>query len=139
MLEFYFKSPGRLEQMRSGPLAEHIGYLAAKLYRRGFTRATGQRILSLTGRFNGFAAAAGVEEGHTSRCHNRHVSPTRRSLAEIARTDMLVGRLLDGLAVQGRLEDTLVVVLGDHGEALGHTRRRTTASSSTRKRCRSRS
>ena len=25
MLEFYFKSPKRLEQLRSGPLAEHIG------------------------------------------------------------------------------------------------------------------
>ena len=49
MLEFYFKSPWRLEQIRGGPRAEHIGNLAAKLYRRGFTRATGQRILSLTG------------------------------------------------------------------------------------------
>ncbi len=39
--------------------------------------------------------------------------------AEIAWTDALVGRLLDGLAEQGHLEDTLVVVLGDHGEALG--------------------
>ena len=39
--------------------------------------------------------------------------------AEIAWTDGLVGRLLDGLAEQGHLEDTLVVVVGDHGEALG--------------------
>ena len=39
--------------------------------------------------------------------------------AEIAWTDELVGRLLDGLAELGHLEDTLVVVLGDHGEALG--------------------
>ncbi len=62
MLEFYFKSPKRLEQLRSAYMAEHIGHLAAKLYRRGFTRATGQRILSLTGRFNGFAAGADVEE-----------------------------------------------------------------------------
>jgi arylsulfatase A-like enzyme/Tfp pilus assembly protein PilF len=39
--------------------------------------------------------------------------------AEIAWTDALVGRLLDGLAEQGHLEDTLVVVVGDHGESLG--------------------
>jgi len=62
MLESYFKFPERLARMRSGPLAEHIGDLAAKLYRRGFTRATGQRILSLTTRFNQFAAGAGVED-----------------------------------------------------------------------------
>jgi choline-sulfatase len=30
-----------------------------------------------------------------------------------------VGRLLDGLAIDGRLEETLVVVVGDHGEMLG--------------------
>ena len=34
-------------------------------------------------------------------------------------TDAQVGRLLDALARQGRLEDTLVVVLADHGEMLG--------------------
>jgi len=39
--------------------------------------------------------------------------------AEIAATDAQVGRLLDALAVQGRLDDTLVVVLADHGEMLG--------------------
>ena len=39
--------------------------------------------------------------------------------AEIASADADVGRLLDGLARQGRLEDTLVVVLADHGEMLG--------------------
>jgi tetratricopeptide (TPR) repeat protein len=39
--------------------------------------------------------------------------------AEIAWTDELVGRLLDGLAARGRLDDTLVLVVGDHGEALG--------------------
>ncbi len=39
--------------------------------------------------------------------------------AEIASADADVGHLLDGLARQGRLEDTLVVVLADHGEMLG--------------------
>jgi choline-sulfatase len=39
--------------------------------------------------------------------------------AEVAATDAHVGRLLDALSVQGRLDDTLVVVLADHGEMLG--------------------
>jgi arylsulfatase A-like enzyme/Tfp pilus assembly protein PilF len=39
--------------------------------------------------------------------------------AEIALTDALVGRLLDALESAGRLDRTLVAVLGDHGEMLG--------------------
>jgi len=38
---------------------------------------------------------------------------------EIATADLQVGRLLDHLARAGRLDRTLVVVLGDHGESLG--------------------
>ena len=39
--------------------------------------------------------------------------------AEIAFTDSQVGRLIEALETGGRLEDTLVAVLGDHGEMLG--------------------
>jgi arylsulfatase A-like enzyme/Tfp pilus assembly protein PilF len=38
---------------------------------------------------------------------------------EIATADGQVGRLIDHLAAAGRLDRTLVVVLGDHGESLG--------------------
>ncbi len=38
--------------------------------------------------------------------------------AEIAFTDAEIGRLLDGLEQAGRLDDTLVVVVADHGESL---------------------
>jgi choline-sulfatase len=38
---------------------------------------------------------------------------------EIAATDFQVGRLLDTLAADGRLENTVVAVLADHGEMLG--------------------
>ena len=44
--------------------------------------------------------------------------------AEIAWTDSLVGRLIDSLG-QRRLERTVVVVVGDHGEALGEHREQT--------------
>ena len=39
--------------------------------------------------------------------------------AEIAATDAQVGRLLAALEASGQLEETLVVVVGDHGEMLG--------------------
>lgn len=39
--------------------------------------------------------------------------------AEIATADLQVGRLLSHLAADGRLDRTVVVVLGDHGESLG--------------------
>jgi choline-sulfatase len=39
--------------------------------------------------------------------------------AEIASTDAQVGRLLDALELDGRLDETLIVVLADHGEMLG--------------------
>lgn len=45
--------------------------------------------------------------------------------AEIAWTDSLVGRLVDRLAAERRLDRTVVVVVGDHGEALGGHREQT--------------
>jgi arylsulfatase A-like enzyme/tetratricopeptide (TPR) repeat protein len=39
--------------------------------------------------------------------------------AEIATADAQVGRLLDALEESDRLDDTLVIVVGDHGEMLG--------------------
>ena len=42
--------------------------------------------------------------------------------AEVAYTDSQVGRLIEALRAGGRLDDTLVVVLGNHGEQLGEHR-----------------
>ena len=39
--------------------------------------------------------------------------------AEIAYVDLQVGRLVDALRADGRLSDTVIVVVGDHGEMLG--------------------
>ncbi len=44
---------------------------------------------------------------------------------EIAFMDAEIGRLLDGMAGRGRLRETLVVAVGDHGEALGDHGERT--------------
>jgi arylsulfatase A-like enzyme len=40
-------------------------------------------------------------------------------LASVAYTDYQLGRLVDWLAASGRLDDTLLIVLADHGESLG--------------------
>jgi len=45
--------------------------------------------------------------------------PGRPYDAEIAYADSQIGRLLDGLRADGRLDDTLVVLTADHGESLG--------------------
>lgn len=46
-------------------------------------------------------------------------SAAGRYRALVRLTDREVGRLLDGLAERGRAEDTIVVLLSDHGESLG--------------------
>jgi arylsulfatase A-like enzyme/cytochrome c-type biogenesis protein CcmH/NrfG len=45
--------------------------------------------------------------------------------AEIAYTDAQLGRLFGALDAEGRLDDTLVVVVGDHGESLGEHKEQT--------------
>jgi arylsulfatase A-like enzyme len=42
-----------------------------------------------------------------------------RYLAAVEHSDALLGRLYAGLTDRGRLEDTVVIVMGDHGEAFG--------------------
>ena len=63
MLEFYYKSNWSIQNLRQGPLSRHIDGLAAKLHRLGFTGGSGRRCLWLTGKFNKFAQAGGVETG----------------------------------------------------------------------------
>ena len=61
-----------------------------------------------------------VPKGHASPCfdsapHRSH----RRMLKTLHYADHCFGRFLDILSARGLLEDTLVVVLGDHGQASG--------------------
>lgn len=60
--------------------------------------------------------------------HSRHAaaSPSSdrtirsRHVATLAAVDAQVGALMTMLSTQGRLDDALVILLSDHGEALGH-------------------
>ncbi|MFP4342249.1 MAG: sulfatase [Cyclobacteriaceae bacterium] len=51
--------------------------------------------------------------------HHQWKNKVRAYLASISFVDMLVGRLLDTLADQGLTENTIVVLLSDHGYHLG--------------------
>ena len=62
MLEYYIETAERIEQLRLRPLGLHIESLATKLHEKGYTHGTGQRILSLTGRFNEFVRSVGIED-----------------------------------------------------------------------------
>ena len=60
MLEHFYESIWHLQHLRQKPLSEHIDGLAARLNGLGFTRGSGQRYLWLTGKFNDFARATGI-------------------------------------------------------------------------------
>ncbi len=62
MLEYFFRAPHRLRELRSNPLGDQIVAFAEKLRRVGFTRASGGRILNNIGKFNDFARSVGVEK-----------------------------------------------------------------------------
>ena len=62
MLEYFFRAPHRLRELRREPIGDHIEAFAEKLRRVGFTRASGGRILNITGKFNDFARSVGVEK-----------------------------------------------------------------------------
>ncbi len=67
------------------------------------------------------ALAQAVRQGTADPADLR--SMRRHYLAEVARMDAALGALLDGLS-RRKTGDRLVVVVGDHGEALGTPRRR---------------
>jgi len=60
MLEYFFEFSTQRERLRCRPLSEHIDGLAGKLLRLGFTRGSGQQILSMAGKFNDFAFLKGI-------------------------------------------------------------------------------
>jgi len=87
MLEYFFRAGYRLRELRREPLGEHIEAFAEKLRRVGFKRASGERILNITGKFNDFARSVGVEraEGIDERLIQRFFKkelPSRGSFRE---------------------------------------------------------
>ncbi len=69
MLDYFFRSPIRLVQLREGPLAHLIDDFAAALYRRGYSRRVGKLILRIAGSFSGFLKGCGVDNpGQVDKC-----------------------------------------------------------------------
>jgi len=89
MLEHYYKSSCRLQQLRQPPLAEPIGTLAGRFHQLGYTRRYGQRILWIVGNFNDYARANGIEtaggiDENLMRCFTGGEGPGRGIYAAIA-------------------------------------------------------
>lgn len=59
------------------------------------------------------------DRDHVDRISPERDLPFRGYLGEVAQADASIGRLIGVLAANGDLDDTLVMVVADHGEALG--------------------
>ena len=60
MLDFYFRSIGRMRQLREGPLAEHVDGLAAEFQHACYAETTARRMLSIIGQFNSYMRLVGL-------------------------------------------------------------------------------
>jgi len=61
MLEHFYESSCRLQQLRQPPLGESIGALAGSFHQLGYTRKYSQKILWIVGNFNDYARTHGIE------------------------------------------------------------------------------
>lgn len=61
MLEHFYESSCRLQQLRQPPLAKSIDELARRFHQLGYTRKYSQKILWIVGNFNDYARTHGIE------------------------------------------------------------------------------
>jgi len=61
MLEHFYESGCRLQQLRQPPLGESIDALAGRFHQLGYTRMYGRKILWIVGNFNDYARINGIE------------------------------------------------------------------------------
>lgn len=103
MLENYYESAERIEQLRLRPLGLHIESLAAKLHGKGFTRGAGQRILSVTSRFNGFVRSVGIEHAREvdAALVGRFIDQELRAQGTFQNAESVLQHLLDHLRDEG--------------------------------------
>jgi len=108
MLEYFFSLSWQLERLHHPPLCKHLDGLAAKLKRSGFTRASGQRILSMTNKFNRFALSIGVEsvEKIDEALIHRFISQELASQGVFRDGTSLMHHLLEYLRDQGIIPNT---------------------------------
>ncbi|MEN6358300.1 MAG: tyrosine-type recombinase/integrase [Armatimonadota bacterium] len=64
MLEYYFKSPIRIRQLRCGPIAPYLDGLAARLHQRGYCYGQAHTILGLAGDFSRYLSLIGIGDVH---------------------------------------------------------------------------
>ncbi len=112
MLEYYIECPRLLARLREAPLGEHIEGLARKLHGQGFTRKTGQRILGLTGKLNGFVARSGVEDATEvdSGLVERFINEELRAEGSFRQAESYLQHLLDHLRAEGVIPEVVGAV-----------------------------
>jgi len=120
MLEYFFEFPTQREQLRRRPLSEHMDGLAAKLLRLGFTRRSGQQILSLTGKFNDFAFSKGV--GSADRIDealvDRFIDVELASYGTFLNAPSTIRHVLEYLRDQGVIPKAITANLEDPFDAI---------------------
>lgn len=132
MLEYFFEFPTQLERLRRRPLSEHLDGLAGELIRLGFTRASGQRILTLTGKFNNFAFSAGIEtvQRIDQALVDRFINEELASYGTFRDAPNVMRHMLAYLRDQGviarvlttNLEDPFAIILGPYDRHLRDVR-----------------
>ena len=122
MLEYYFESTDWMGRLRLRPLGLHIESLATKLHERGFTRGTGQRILSVTGRFNEYVRSVGIEHAREvdAALVGRFIDQELRAQGTFQNAESVLQHLLDHLRDEGVGPEVLVAGSEDsYGGILG--------------------
>lgn len=112
MLEYYIECPRLLARLRAAPLGGHIEGLARRLHGQGFTRKTGQRILGLTGRLNGFVARSSVEDatGVDAGLVERFINEELRAEGPFRQAESYLQHLLDHLRAEGVIPEVVEAV-----------------------------
>lgn len=111
MLDYYVRCSKSMERLRAVPLGDQIAGLATRLHGLGFTRRTGQRILGLCGRFNGYAAESNIEDAKevNSGLVERFINEKLRAEGSFKQAESYMQHLLDHLRAEGVVPEVVEV------------------------------
>lgn len=112
MIEYFTECPKLQARLRAVPLGEHIDGLARRLHEQGFTRKTGQRILGLTCRLNGFLSRSGVEDATkvNAALVDRFINEELRAEGPFRQAESYLQHLLNHLRTEGVIPEVVGAV-----------------------------
>ncbi len=111
MLDYYVRCTKCMARLRAFPLGDQIAGLATRLHGLSFTRRTGQRILGLCGRFNGYAAESDIEDAKevNSGLVERFINEKLRAEGSFQQAESYMQHLLDHLRAEGVVPEEVEV------------------------------